>query len=285
MRAFRWGRLFLVIIMAFFAGTGPAWAVIPLSWPHLAERVALADAVVVAKVGELEEDRVYAFPILKIPGAKKMPFQIADLSVRGVIVGPKDLNQMRVGYIVARAANGKERFRRFATVKLAVGEEGCFFLRQHPEEPFYVLQNASDVIDKAKAKDYDKDIALVKRCAGLLKDTKAGLQAKEKEDRLLTAAMLISRYRTPRYIYTGRPKTVSIEAEESGRILAILLEGDWSEERATDQLAPLALFLRLDLTEEDGWNPPKDPKEYGSAAQRWLRENIGKYRIRRYVPE
>jgi hypothetical protein len=279
--------------MAFFASAGPAWAVIPLSWPHLAERVALADAVVVAKVDELKEDLVYAFPILKIPGAKKMSFQIADLSVRGVIAGPKEWwasktrPTLQAGYIVARARNGEDlsRFRRLATVKLAAGEEGCFFLRRHPEEPFWVLQNAYDVIDKAKAKDYDKDIALVKGCAGLLKDTKAGLQAKEKEDRLLTAAMLISRYRIPQYIYTGKPKTMAIDAEESRRILAILLEGDWSEERASDQLAPLALFLRLDLTEEDGWSPPKDPKEYASAAQRWLRENSGQYRIQRYVAE
>ncbi len=281
------GRIPLTTIMTLLGSAGPVWAVIPLSLPHPAERVALADVVVIAKVDHLKEDLVYAFPILKISGAGKVPFQIADLSVGTVVVGPKDLAQTRVGYIAARAPNGENlaRFRRFATARLTAGEEGCFFLRNHPEEPFFVLQNAYDIVDKAKAKDFDKDVAFIKRCAGLLKDPKAGLQAKEKADRELTAAMLISRYRTPQYIYSGKPKTVAIDAEESRRILAVLLEMDWGEETSASQLAPLALFLRLDLTEKDGWDPPKAAKDYLSAAQKWLRENIGKYRLQRYVPD
>jgi hypothetical protein len=262
--------------------------------------VALADAVVVAKVDESKQGVVYAFGVLKIPGAKKMPHQVAELNVGSVVLGPKEWAKRReahglqpvgftlqVGYIVTRGPNGEDlsRLRRFATVKLTAGQEGCFFLKKHPEESFYVLQNAYDVVDKAKAKNFDRDLALIKRCAGLLKDPKLGLQARDKEDRLLTAAMLISRYRTPQFIYTGPPRTVPIDAEESRRILTILQEGDWSQDPTTNQLSPLVLFLRLDLSEEDGWLAPKTAADYPGAAQKWLREHADKYRIRRYVAE
>jgi tetratricopeptide (TPR) repeat protein len=45
------------------------------------------------------------------------------------------------------------------------------------------------------------------------------------------------------------------------------------------------LFLRLDLTEDDGWTPPRRLPDVAAAAEKWLADHAATYRIRRYVPE
>jgi hypothetical protein len=168
---------------------------------------------------------------------------------------------------------------------LGEGQEGCFFLTKHPEEDFYVAQAAYEFLDKSKTKAYDKKLAEIKHCAELLQNPEAGLQAKDEADHLLTAAMLIFRYRTARYVYTGKPTTAPIEANQSRRILAALAEADWKEEEAPLELSPFSLFMRLDLTPEDSWTPPASVPGQIAAAKKWLRENGSTYRIQKYVPE
>jgi hypothetical protein len=148
-----------------------------------------------------------------------------------------------------------------------------------------VVQAAYDFLDKSKTKSYDAKLPEIKHCAQLLRDPDAGLQAKTPADRLLTAAMLIFRYRTARYAYSGKPTTAPIDAKQSRLILSALAEADWKEEEAPLELSPFSLFMRLDLTPEDGWTPPRSVREQISAAKKWLRENAGKYRIQKYVPE
>lgn len=57
-------------------------------------------------------------------------------------------------------------------------------------------------------------LVLTRRCVKLLDNTPAGLKAKEAEDRLLTIAMLIGRYRHYRPGVCG-PETEPIPADES----------------------------------------------------------------------
>ncbi len=144
-------------------------------------------------------------------------------------------------------------------------------MRKHPDERFHVLLAWWDFLDKAKTKDFDRDLALVKRGAKLLADPVAGLRSRVAEDRLLTAGMLIFRYRTAQQVYRGDPKTEPIDAEQSRLILSALAEGDWTEKDARDPMGRLCLFSRLGLTDVDGWNPPPSAKEAGEAARRWLR--------------
>src|SRR5207244_9780881 len=223
----------------------------------------------------------------KIPRVGKIPYQIAVVSVQTPILGMKTSDQIRVGYVVLPSATKESqvKYRRLVRLKLIEGQEGCFFLTKHPEEPFYVAKAPYEFLDKSKTKAYDIKLGEIKHCAQLLHDPDAGLQAKAPADRLLTAAMLIFRYRTARYAYSGKPTTASIAPDQSRRILTALAEADWKEEEAPLELSPFSLFMRLDLRPEDGWTPAKSVPEQISAAKKWLRENAGKYRIQRFVPE
>jgi hypothetical protein len=280
-------RSFLLIVITAAIWTSPSRAIVPLAEPSLPQRVALAEFVLVGKVKTLESDLVNASPLLRIPGVGKIPFQVAVISVRTSILGTKNLTQVRVGYVVLPSASKESqlKYRRLARVKLAEGQEGCFFLTKHPEEPFYVAQAAYEFLDQSKTKDYDKKLSEIKHDAELLRDPDAGLQSKSSADRLRTAAMLIFRYRTARFVYTGQPATAPIEASQSRRILAALAETEWREEEAPLELSPFSLFMRLDLTPEDGWTPPGTVAGQIAAAKKWLAENGDKYRIQKYVPE
>ena len=207
------------------------------------------------------------------------------VSIQSALLGPDKVESVRVAF-APPAADGAKSSRgsnRFALVRLATGDEGCFFLRKHPDEPFYVASAAYDFLDK-KSKDFDKDLVQVKRCVRLLADANAGLQARQADDRLLTAALLIYRYRTARYVYLGKPKTEAINAEQSQRILAALAEGDWSAKETPAPGSQLNLFLRLGLTKADGWQTPASLADVAPAARKWLHDRAADYRILRYVP-
>jgi predicted Zn-dependent protease len=167
---------------------------------------------------------------------------------------------------------------------LMEGQSGCFFLRQHPEEPFFVVSTGSDFFD-SRREEFGKVVDLVRRCAGLLANSDAGLRSPDGEDRLLTAALLIFQFRTPRYAYSGTPRTEPIDAELSRRILAVLAEGSFSDKAAREPTGRFTLFQRLDLTEADGWKSPRRLPDVAAAAEKWLADHAATFRIRRYIPE
>jgi hypothetical protein len=264
----------------------PAYGGVRMPEPPLPQRVALADCVCTGRITALEAEPVSAFPLLKIAGAPKVPHQIALVDLQTSVVGAKGLRQLRVGYVAPLPPDqgGPSRPRR-PPIKLTVGQEGCFFLRKHPEEPFYVMQAVWDLQDKATAKDFDREMILIKRCARLLNDPDAGLRSKDAGDRLLTAGMLIFRYRTVQWVYRGKPRTEPVDAEQSKLILAALAEGAWTREDVESPMGRVRLFLRLGLAAHDGWSPPSSVEDLPAAAEKWLRENRGSYRIQRYVPD
>src|SRR5215471_17957253 len=193
----------LLTTLAVFEVAHPVGAVVPLTAPPLPARVALADLIALGKVTAIEDEVVEAAPLVKIPGlTKKVPFRIAVVSIQSPILGADKLERVRVAFTPPPAAGSTIRGGgKLALVPLATGDEGCFFLRKHPDEPFYVASAAYDYLAKDKTKEFDKEIAQVKRCVRLIGDTKTGMASKEADDRLLTAALLIYRYRTPRHVY------------------------------------------------------------------------------------
>src|SRR5262249_18014545 len=250
-------RLVLALLVLAICAN-PARAIVPLTAPPLPERVALADLIALGKVTAIENDLVEAAPLGKIPGVRnKVSYRIAVVSIQSALWGAERVERVRVAF-APPSADGAKPGRgtgRFALVRLAAGDEGCFFLHKHADEPFYVAAASYDFVDKKTTKEFDKDVGQVKRCVRLLGDPNAGLRSKQADDRLLTAALLIYRYRTPRYVYQGKPKTEPIEAEQSKRIVAALVEGDWSAKEGPAPGSPLSLFLRLGLTKADGWEP------------------------------
>src|SRR5262249_5151241 len=147
------------------------------------DRVARASSIVVGKVAGFGDKAVAANPIYA-PTGPKADHQIALVEVQAVLLGDPKGKQGRIGFIPARP-------RRAAFFNLTDGEEACYFLTPHPEESFFVLPMYYDRLVKKGNKDFDRDVALVKRCVKLLSDADAALKSKEAEDRFLTAAMLV----------------------------------------------------------------------------------------------
>jgi hypothetical protein len=238
------------------------------------DRVARATAIVVGKVTAFGDRTVAANPYA--PAGPKVDHQIAHVEVQSVLLGDAKVKQVRVGFIPAGP-------RREAFLNLKLDEEACYFLTPHPEEPFFFLPMYYDRHLKKGNKDFDKDVALVKRCVKLLADPDASLKSREAEDRFLTAAMLVVRYRT-------RPpgdnvKTELVSAEQSKRILEALAEAKWDGRESDGEMAAPALFFRLGLTEKDGWKTPPNETKVPSAAKQWIKDHAGTYRIQRCVAE
>jgi predicted Zn-dependent protease len=245
----------------------------PVPEPPVPQRVALADAVVVGTVAAIEEEPVQAFPLLRVPGGPRVSFRVARVRIDRVLLGQAGPGHVRVGVGPGRAMP-----------LFADGQSGCFFLHEHPEEAFQVLAAGSDFID-SRRDEFGRAVVLAGRCADLLANADEGLRSRDAEDRLLTAALLIFRFRTARYAYSGAPRTEPVDAERSRRILGVLAEGPFADKAAREPTGRLTLFLRLGLTEADGWTPPEDLHGIAAAAEKWLSDNAATYRIRRYVPE
>jgi hypothetical protein len=254
--------------------------------PGLAHRLAAADLVIVGTVEGVEDNPVHAAPY---PGAKeKAEFQIAVVKVVDPILNAKGLTHVRVGFLpTASGLRG-----RVPPVRLEKGKEVCLFLHAHPDANFHVVPMYYDVLDKATDGNYAKEVAEVKRLAGLLNDPKAGLKAKAAADRYATAGMLVLQYRREKP--GAKPaREEAVDAELSKLILEALAEADWKNaEPVMFGLYPATLFWMLGVTEKDGWTPPMievgspkqiDVEKLPGAAKKWCKDNADKYRVKRLV--
>jgi hypothetical protein len=161
-----------------------------------------------------------------------------------------------------------------------LGQEGCFFLRKHSTEDFYVPAMQLCFVGKAGA-SFDKELALIKRCTTILEAPTAALKGKDAEKRFLAAAMLVVRYRTR---HSPADKTEPLDAEQSKLILRALADADWTPSKDYTKLTPLMVLHRLGLTKKDGFMPTKrEPEAYAAYARQWVRDHVDTYRIQRFV--
>ena len=168
-------------------------------------------------------------------GGDKVDYQIAIVQVSDPVLGARDAKEIKVGFIPPPPPdpppppNGPFIIRkRYPQFTLTLDQEACPFLVKHPTEDFYVGLNYYDILNK-NAGDFDKGLDEVKRCVKLLADPMTALKGKNADDRFLTAALLIGRYRTPR---PGETKTEPIDAEQSKLILQALADADWNAKPA-----------------------------------------------------
>jgi hypothetical protein len=244
--------------------------------PPLPQRVAWADCVILGTVEKIEDKTVKA--PLGPRDEEEVEFQIAVIKIDAALVGAKGLTHIRVGFIPPNRTG----FGRGPSEPLTKGQEACFFLSPHGVVNFHIIPDRFDLLEKDNA-NFEEEVAEVKRCAKLFDDPAAGLASKKADERYLTAAMLLTRYRVERPNSPRSMKTVPVDIKESGRLLEILAEGDWSNKNPFGLLAPRYLFGSLGLTENDGWKQPQDFKQYPDAAKKWLKENAGKYKIQRFA--
>jgi hypothetical protein len=244
--------------------------------PPLAERVARSPCVVVGKVVRVEDRTVEA----RSPyGDNRMTYQVAVVQITDAVSGAGGLTHVRVG------CNAVPNPRRTPHLPLKVGQEGLFYLTPHADETFFVMPNYFDMTQKLDKEGFEREVAEAKRLARLLADPDAGLTSKDAAERYQTARMLILRYRGQPWFTGGKPpKEEPIDARQSKLILKALAEADWNRPEG-DEALPLSVFVRLGLTEADGWKTPPDLAQGNAAAQKWLKANAETYRIRRLVAE
>ena len=169
------GLAFFILALPTRAGTIAADAL------PLPNRVATADAVVVGKVTAIEGKTVKAAPF---PGAgNQIEFHIAVVTVSDALRAPKGATKIRLGFvpIPPGVAISPPPF------QPAVGEEGCFFLTKQGAADVLLAPSPLNFLNKKNA-NFDKDIALIKRCTKILEDPNAALKGKSAEDRFLAAA-------------------------------------------------------------------------------------------------
>jgi hypothetical protein len=255
----------------------------------IAQRVANAEVIMVGKVTGFGDRTVSASPA---PGAKnKVEYQIALVKVESTIAGAKGTKEIKVGFIPPMAGGAapggpiRPGLRRPMGVNFTLDQEGLMFLTKHHEGDFYVAPMYFSVINKAGNTNFAKEVEETKRCVKLLADPKAGLDSKEMADRLLTAGMLMNKFRQ---FKPGKAEKKPIDPELSKKILLTLAEADWNARPARPgpfQMNPQMIFGQLQLTADDGWKPPKDFKQFPAKAKEWCKDNADKYIIKRNVYE
>ncbi len=248
--------------------------------PAISTRVAMADLVVIGKVTGFA-DKLEAVELY--PGAKaKAEYKVATVRVDDLIQGDKGLKEIRVGSVMAvvptRPGGTRGRF------NLTIGREALLFLVKHPTADFYVGQAYYDAIAKTATPEFDKEMAEARRCVKLLADPKTSLASKDADERLLTASMLVSRYRPLRSSATP-PKEEAIDADISKRIMTILADASWDNKPTPDGgvITPRLIFAQLGMTPADGWTPPMDISKFEEEAKKWILANVDKFRIKRFV--
>jgi hypothetical protein len=255
-------------------------------------RVATAECVVLGTVTGIEDKLVKASRFVN--DQEKGEYKIAVVKIAEGFGSAKGLTHIRVGFQPppppgdAGAPPGPRiRPGRIQPVQLHKDQEVLLFLSPNIDGTFHIAPAYFDVIVKNKenAQQFTKDLAEAKRSAKLLADPKAGLESKNADERFLTAAMLLTRFRTQKVFDGQPPKQEPIDAEQSKEILLALAGADWGKNPPPGgfMLNPQAVFFRLNLTEKDGWKQPKNFQQTPQAAKAWLKDNAEKYRIQRFV--
>ena len=258
--------------------------------PALPERVVRTKTIVVVKVLRIEKDTV----TIKSAASFKEDYKVAVVKVESTLKGDKERSEMRVGFAAPAAAKqklppGLDNLPE--PPKLEKGQEALLLLTPLQDSELEVVSFRTDLVDKT-SKSFEKDLKQVEQCIKLLDKPEDGLKAADAADRFLTARLLIDKYRPNSgfsFAVPKKNKEVPIDAEESKLILKALAEGDWKSKTTpaggANELSAYDLFLILQVSKDDGFTMPKDPSKGAEAAKTWVKENVGKYRIKKFVDE
>lgn len=263
----------------------PAAAAADFAYPTLtpAQKALHADYVILGKITEAEKEPVSAagYPNAEPP----VEYKVVTVKVTDRLLGAGGVTQVRVGFAPMNLSPRRGRIA-LQGLKTDVGTEGCFFLVPHPSGDFFVPVPWATPPYPADA-DYDKQLAEVKKVAGVLADPVAALKVKDASDRFFTVRTLLSRYGSaPPSVGKDEVKQEEVPAEESKLILAALADMRWLHftGQGRSNVWPL-----LQLTARDGWSPaPAAPGEDANKlmderSKKGLEKNKDTYRVKRYV--
>jgi hypothetical protein len=231
--------------------------------PPMWSRLTRGTCVVIGEVTAIDAKPIEALADAK--AKEKLNYRVATVKVTEVILGAKDLKEVKVGFT-------KED-------ELKKDQEASFILMPHYAQPFFVLDNPEYDLFNTDHQYFELRTKILRHSAKCLESPNEMLKSQEGRDRLLTAAVLLSRYRDAGI----GTKTEPIDAEQSKLLLRALRDADWGKEDKSYRLLPQPLFDLLGLTEKDGWKAPKDAGEKRLAAENWLIDHHNTYRIQRFV--
>ncbi len=235
-------------------------------------RVAQSDCVVVGKIVRFEQNPVKASTY---PGGKKIDHRVAVVKIEKGILSPMGLTHIRVGYPpMSRTYLGG-----YGLGAMVKDHEVCLFLHSHHDEAFYSPRMYMDVVS-SKSPVYAKEVKEAEKAGALMRDPLKSLKSKDAQDRVLTAVLLVNRYRQRP---SGMMKEEPVSAVESKLILETLANANWNAPALSYYLRPLGAFQRLGLSAKDGWTPPKNYREIPVVAKQWLKKNASTYRIKQWV--
>jgi len=270
------------VMLAVSAVSAKALMIAPAPVPL---RVAGADAVVVGKVTSIEAKPVKA--AMFKDDAREM--QIAKVKVETTVLG-RSAREIKVGFFSPMPIGPGGGIRPIRPgrggVQLTADQEAMMLLTKHPTmKDTYVVQMYTDVVNKKGNPNFENELAEAKKYAKIIANPMTGLEAKDADERLLTASVLVTRYKTQKPHLT---KTEAVPAKESKLILEALAKADWNARNPKPgffMINAQTTFNRLGLTAKDGWTPPMDYNKFQAEAKKWLADNAGKYKIQRYVSE
>ncbi len=267
----------------------------PLVQP-IPQRMLQADTVVVGKVTTVAEKPTKAE---RFKGdAQKADYRLFTIKIDSALKGGNGLTHIKVGCLVPmgvapvvpgviddqpiRKPFPGRPIRPFPIQQLPMLEkdqEVLLFLRPHVSEPFYTISAMGDVTD-SKAGNFKADVELARKVSKIWAEPMTSLKAKEPADRYQAAAVLVMKYRTP----VGPAKEEEVSVEESKLILEGIASGNWDAPQVGrfDSLTPMQVFYQLQ-PQTAGFVQPQNFQEQPKAMKKWLEDNAGKFRVKRFV--
>jgi hypothetical protein len=269
MTAIRSAGLALVVAsMLCWASASRAYIALPKE--SLAQKVAVADCVVLGKITAIQDK-----PVQGKGGMRGVDFTIVEVEIKESLYGAKDKKQIRMGF----PNIDKQGTKQGAKPGRSVGQIGYFCGLRDGKNDFYIVPVGCSSAEKDPG--FEKDLTAVRRLCRLLEHAEEGLKSTDVEERLLTAYLLILRncYAPWRRGMVGEAKP--IHAEQSKRILLALAEGDWKKNRreVRGAVAALQLSVKFGAPPLKDFPPEAGEEQWVAAAKQWLKQNAETYRI------
>jgi hypothetical protein len=271
------GRLVLAALLA--AGlTNPASAT-QIRFIPVAERVGACDVVVVGTVAEVEPD-----PVLVDKGGPKARYRVARVKIGEALLGAAGLTEIKVAFIGAE--DQPKDGLKIPTPVLEKGNEVLLFLRKRTGDDRYYIFSHFGAVGKTPTNPYlhydlKETTDEARPPCKLMADPAKALKSEAEKDRMLTAWMLLTRYRTyPADLGLGTLKQEPVPAAESKLVLENLVPLATANREAF-----LSAMYGLNLTKADGFDGAVYAEGGSEKAVRWLKDHAATYQLKKYVVE
>jgi hypothetical protein len=271
------GRLVLPALLA--AGFVSPASATQIRFIPVAERVGACDVVVVGTVAEVEPD-----PVLVAKGGPKTRYRVARVKIGEALLGAAGLTEIKVAFIGAE--DQPKDGLKIPTPVLEKDNEVLLFLRKRTGDDRYYIFSHFGAVGKTPTNPYLRgdlkaETDEARPLCKLMADPAKALKSEAEKDRMLTAWMLLTRYRTyPADLGLGTLKEEAVPAAESKLVLENLVPL-----AAANGDAFRSAVSILNLTKADGFDGSVHGEGGAERTVRWLKDHTATYQLKKYVVE